>query len=151
MWKKVFICFSRNQLFGSNIYSKQLFLICGFPHLYWSVWWTAIHNFNVVILSFSYIRASFKTISFGAGPVAEWLSSCALLQAAQCFFSFESWVRTWHCSSNHAEAASHVPQVQAPTTKNIQLCTGGALGRKRKKKRISFSTKMMKASSYIIL
>uniref|UniRef100_A0A9L0TQD2 Protein phosphatase 2 regulatory subunit B'gamma n=1 Tax=Equus caballus TaxID=9796 RepID=A0A9L0TQD2_HORSE len=25
---------------------------------------------------------------------------------------FESWARTWHCSSNHAEAASHVPQLE---------------------------------------
>ena len=49
------------------------------------------------------------------------------------FCWFESWVRTWHCSSNHAEAASHMPQLEGPTTKNIQLCTEGALGRKRKK------------------
>uniref|UniRef100_A0A9L0T2L7 TAR DNA binding protein n=1 Tax=Equus caballus TaxID=9796 RepID=A0A9L0T2L7_HORSE len=34
---------------------------------------------------------------------------------------FESWARTWHCSSNHAEAASHMPQLEGPTTKNVQL------------------------------
>ena len=56
--------------------------------------------------------------SAAGGPVFRW---------------FESWARTWHCSSNHAEAASHMPQLEGPTTKNIQLCTRGALGRKRKK------------------
>src|SRR3712207_7954054 len=48
--------------------------------------------------------------SAAGGPVFRW---------------FESWARTWHCSSNHAEAASHIPQLEEPTTKNIQLCTGG--------------------------
>ena len=46
---------------------------------------------------------------------------------------FESWARTWHCSSNHAEAASHIPQLEGPTMKNIQLCTGGLWGEKGKK------------------
>ena len=46
------------------------------------------------------------------------------------FRRFESWARTWHCSSNHAEAASHMPQLEGPTTKNIQLCTGGLWGEK---------------------
>ena len=49
------------------------------------------------------------------------------------FCWFESCVRTWHCWLSHAEAASHMPQLEGPTTKNIQLCTGGTLGRKRKK------------------
>src|SRR3712207_8360300 len=30
------------------------------------------------------------------------------------FCWFESWVRTWHCSSDHAEAASHMPQLEEP-------------------------------------
>ena len=47
---------------------------------------------------------------------------------------FESWARTWHCSSNHAEVAPHMPQLEGPTTKNIQLCTGGLWGGKGKKK-----------------
>ncbi|XP_070111110.1 interleukin-15 receptor subunit alpha isoform X1 [Equus caballus] len=38
---------------------------------------------------------------------------------------FESWAWSWHCSPNHAEAASHMPQLEGPTTKNIQLCAGG--------------------------
>ena len=49
------------------------------------------------------------------------------------FRRFESWARTWHRSSNHAEAASHMPQLQGPTTRNIQLCTGGLWGEKGKK------------------
>ena len=46
---------------------------------------------------------------------------------------FESWTRTWHCSSDHAEAASHMPQLEGPTTKNIQPCTGGLWGEKGNK------------------
>ena len=49
------------------------------------------------------------------------------------FHWFESWARTWHCSSNHAELASHMPQLEGPTTKNIQLCTGGLWREKGKK------------------
>ena len=50
------------------------------------------------------------------------------------FRQFESWARTWHCSLNHTEAASHVPQLEGPTTENIQLCTGGLWGEKGKNK-----------------
>ena len=32
------------------------------------------------------------------------------------------------------EAASHMPQLEGPTTGSTQLCTGGALGKKRKNK-----------------
>ena len=55
------------------------------------------------------------TRSTAGGPVFRW---------------FEAWARTWHCSSNHAEAASHMPQLEGPTTKNIQLCTQGLWGEK---------------------
>ena len=50
------------------------------------------------------------------------------------FCWFETWARTWHCSSNHAEAASHMPQLEGLTTKNIQLCTRGLWGEKGKTK-----------------
>ena len=50
------------------------------------------------------------------------------------FRRFESWARTWHHSSSHAEAASHMTQLKGPTTKNIQLCTRGFWGEKGKKK-----------------
>ena len=60
--------------------------------------------------------------SAAGGPVFRW---------------FESWARTWHCSSNHAEAASHMPQLEGPTTKNIQLCPGGLWREKGKKQKKS--------------
>ena len=64
-------------------------------------------------------RAVKFTRSAAGGPVFRW---------------FESWVRTSHCSSHHAEAVSHIPQLEGPTMKNIQLCTGGLWGEKGKNK-----------------
>ena len=64
------------------------------------------------------------------GGVVEFARSAA---GGPVFCWFESWARTWHCSSGHAEAASHMPQLEGPTTKNIQLCTGGLWGEKGKK------------------
>ena len=49
------------------------------------------------------------------------------------FRRFESWAQTWPHSSSHTEAAFHMPQLEGPTTKNIQLCTGGLWGEKGKK------------------
>ena len=49
------------------------------------------------------------------------------------FRQFESWAWTWYRSSSHAEVASHMPQLEGPTTKNIQLCTRGLWGEKGKK------------------
>ena len=45
---------------------------------------------------------------------------------------FESWVWTWHHSLSHAEAASHMTQLEGPTTKDTQLSTGGPWGEKGK-------------------
>ena len=42
----------------------------------------------VVLLEFHFSEANYQIVKkcdSGAGPVAEWLSSCAPLQAAQCF------------------------------------------------------------------
>ena len=69
----------------------------------------------------------------GAGPVAEWLSSRARFGAPG-FSRFGFWVRTRYGSSGCAEAASHMPQLEGPTSKNIQLCTGGLWGEKGKNK-----------------
>ena len=52
--------------------------------------------------------------------------------AAQCFTSSNPGRWTWHHSSGHAEVASHMPQLEGPTTKNTQLCTGGLWGEKGK-------------------
>ena len=55
------------------------------------------------------------------------------------FCRFGSWAQTQHRSPSHAEAASHIPQLEGPTTKNMQLCTGGLWEKKEnnifKKKR----------------
>ena len=63
-------------------------------------------------------------INVRAGPVAEWLSSHASLQGPG-FRWFESWARTWHHSSGHAEAESHMPQLEGPTTKIYNYVLGG--------------------------
>ena len=65
--------------------------------------------------------------------MAEWLSSRALLQAAQCFVGSNPGRGHGTCSSDHAEAVSHMPQLEGPATKNVQLCTGGLWGEKGKK------------------
>ena len=46
------------------------------------------------------------------------------------FHRFGSWAPTWHHSSGHVEAVSQMPQLEGPTTKNIQLCIGGIGGEK---------------------
>ena len=45
-----------------------------------------------------------------------------------------SWAWTWHCSSDHVEVVSHMPQLVGPATKNIQLCTVGAWRGKKKRR-----------------
>ena len=49
----------------------------------------------------------------------------ALRFSGPVFRRFESWAQTWHCLSSHAEVASHMPQLEDPQLKNIQLCTRG--------------------------
>ena len=69
------------------------------------------------------------TCSAAGGPVFRW---------------FESWARTWHCSSNNAEAVSHMPQLEGPTTKNIQLCTRGLWGERKKIKSLKKNVNIFK-------
>ena len=77
--------------------------------------------------------------------MAEWLSSRAPRRRPSV-----SLVRIlgadMHCSSNHTEAASHMPQLEGPTTKNIQLCNGGLWGEKGKNK--IFKKKKIKLINY---
>ena len=67
-----------------------------------------------------------------AGPVAEWLSSCAPLQAAQCFVG-------WNPGRGHGAAHQTTlrqrPDATTRRTHNEEYTTiyWGALGRKRKK------------------
>ena len=74
-----------------------------------------------------------KIILIGGWPRGRVVKSVRSTAGGPVFRWFESWARTWHCSSNHAEAASHMLQLEGPTTKNIQLCTGGLWGEKGKK------------------
>ena len=59
-----------------------------------------------------------------AGPMAQWL-----IRVFHCggsgFRWLGSWARTWHSSSGHTEAASHVPQLEGPTTKIYNSVLGG--------------------------
>src|SRR3712207_2937894 len=66
----------------------------------------------------------------GAGPVVEWL-----VHALCCRQPSVSSVRILgtDVASSRAKAASHMPQLEGPTTKNIQLCTRGLWGEKGKK------------------
>ena len=64
------------------------------------------------------------------GPVVKFARSAS---AAPGFRRFKSWAGTRQHSSSHAEVASHMPQLEGPTTqKNKQLCTGGLCKEKGK-------------------
>ena len=68
-----------------------------------------------------------------AGPVAEWLSTRALRPRV----SPVGILGVWHCSSGHAEVASHIAQPEALTTRiyNYVLGVEEALGRRRRRKK----------------
>ena len=53
------------------------------------------------------------------------------------FCQFGSWAQTWHHSSSHAEATSHMPQLEGPTTRihNYVLGDFGEKKEKEKKKK----------------
>ena len=76
--------------------------------------------------------SSFKMAHSGASPVAKWFSS--LHSSGQGFHRFRSWTWTWHHSSGHVEAASHIPQLEALTTR-IYNHVPGNFGEKKVKKR----------------
>ena len=66
------------------------------------------------------------------GPVVKFARSAA---GGPAFRWFEAWARTWHCSSSHAEAASHMPQLEGLTTKIYNYVLGG-FGEKKGKNKI---------------
>ena len=65
--------------------------------------------------------------------MAQWLSSHTLLQGPG-FCRFGYWVRTWHRSSSHSEAMSHIAQLEALTTRIYNYVLGGFREKKKKKK-----------------
>ena len=56
--------------------------------------------------------------SAAGSPVFRWFESCA---------------RTWHCSSNHAKAASHMPQLKKDPQRRIYNYVPGGFGEKKEK------------------
>ena len=94
-----------------------------------------------VKVGFKLILPCFKSSQQGPAP---WLSGWlrVLHFGGPEFRRFDSCARTWHRSSNHAEATSHMPHLEGLTTKNTQLCTGGLWEEKGKiksfKKKKSF-------------
>ena len=66
---------------------------------------------------------SIKTF-LGAGPVAQRVS----WRSASAAQGFARW------DAGHAEAVSHIAQLEGPTTKNTQLYAGGIWGEKSRKK-----------------
>ena len=87
-------------------------------------------KFNHVKTKYYYSLKDLRNRGWPCGRVVKFGSSAA---GGPVFRWFESWARTWHCSSDQAEAASHMPQLEGSTTKNIQLCTWGLWGEKGKK------------------
>ena len=84
----------------------------------------------IVFESISFLLTQ-KFIFLGLGP---WPNG--YVRALGCggpgFHWFESWEQTWHRLSGHAEVAPHMPQLEGPTAKNTQLCTGGLWEKKEK-------------------
>ena len=66
------------------------------------------------------------------GRVVKFVRSTA---GSPVFRQFESWARTWHCSSSHAEVASHMPQLEDPQLKIYNYVPGG-FGEKKEKNKI---------------
>ena len=78
-----------------------------------------------------WIKSQIKNYCYGGRPHGR-VVKFACSTAPPGFRWFRSWVWTWHHSSGHVEAASHMPQLEGPTTKNTQLCTRGFWGEKGK-------------------
>ena len=91
--------------------------------------------FPLFLVASSFLQKFFLSWGWPRGRVVKFTRSAA---GGPVFRQFESWARTWHCSSDHAEAASHMPQLEEPTTKNNEEYTtmyqGGLWGEKGKNK-----------------
>ena len=80
-------------------------------------------------------RREVKELSRGwpCGQVVEFTLSAA---GGPVFCWFESWARTRLCSSSHAEAASHISQIEGPQRGICNYALGG-FGEKKEKNKIS--------------
>ena len=80
---------------------------------------------------------SFKKVLRGqpCGQAVKFTRSASLAQGFACSNPGH---RHGTGSSSHAGTASHMPQLEGPTTKNTQLCTGGLWGAKGKIKAFKF-------------
>ena len=56
--------------------------------------------------------------------------------AAQGFAGSDSWARTWHHWMGHAEAASHMAQLEGPAARMHNYVLGGFGEKKKKKKKM---------------
>ena len=80
------------------------------------------------------VRTFLKTIEASRGWPCGWEVKFACSAAGGPVFRwFESWALAWHCSSDHAEATSHMPQLEGPTMKIYNYVLGGFRGEKGKK------------------
>ena len=75
---------------------------------------------------------TFKKFHLWHGLVAQQLNSHAPLWWPR-FHQFGFWAQSWHHSSGHAEAASHIAQPEGPTTRIYNYVLGG-FGEKKKGK-----------------
>ena len=108
----------------------------GISRISWILYPRAIYQdqlLNIANLTFQKYCKIFLKIDLSRGwPRGRVVKFARSAAGGPVFRWFESWAGTWHCSSNHAEAVSHMPQLEGPTTKNHQLCTGGLWGEKGK-------------------
>ena len=78
--------------------------------------------------------------------MAEWLSSCVPLQQPGVHW-FGSWAQTTHHSSGHAEAASHMEELEGPTAR-IYNYVLGLWGGKKKRERLATDVTQGQSSSH---
>ena len=64
--------------------------------------------------------------------LSEWLSSCALLLQPRVSRRSRSWAQTWPRSSSHARVASHIAELEGPTTRIYNYVLGDFVEKKKK-------------------
>ena len=101
-----------------------------------------LEHFSLPYLILLHRDISFMSHFLGQ-PHGWWLRLCAVLRQPRVLLVWIL-VRTWHCSSGHAEAASQMPQLEGPTTKNIQPCTGKLWGEKGKNKILKKKSRLLR-------